>query len=82
MKATIKQPETNYLPESNKYAPFEWYEVKTNKGELFKALPSTYGVIYINSYGNVSFSNRDFFNDNYTIIKHIPSITITFESSK
>jgi len=76
-----KQPKTPKPLPTATGALFEWYEVKQDHG-TYQALPSPYGVIYIDKHGQVSYSSRDYFDRTYTIVKSIPSININFESDK
>lgn len=78
MKATILSSSHPSKPEG---CDFKWYLVEhTHDSDKMYALPSPYGVIYVSvDEGHVTYSDRKFFNDKYTVIREEPSLTLSFK---
>jgi len=80
MKATITETKSTKIP-TTKNCSFQWYHVTNSSKFTYYALPTPYGVTYIDKTGHVSYSSRDFFNEEYTVLKEAGTLTITFTES-
>jgi hypothetical protein len=81
MKATVTETKSRQIL-TTKNCSFQWYHVKNSSECTYYALPSPYGVTYIDKTGHVSYSSRNFFNEEYTVIKEAGTLTITFKESE
>jgi hypothetical protein len=81
MQAIVTETKYTRVPTTRNCA-FRWYHVKNSSGSTYYALPSPYGAIYVNKDGNVSYSTREFFNEEYTVLKEAGTLTITFTESE